>query len=70
MVTPKNPLEQALDASEKISNFYLGPRVIVLHRNNISCMHISWQRTDSIMGHLFESERGPLVYCMVIKNFD
>ena len=66
----QKPTGTSVDASEKISNFYVCPRVIVLHRNNFSCMHISWQSTDSIMGHLYESERGPLVNCMVIKNLD
>ena len=41
----------------------------MLHRSNISGMHISLQSTDSIMGHLFEKERGPLVYRLVVKSF-
>ena len=69
MVAPKNTSEQWWEASEQISNFYVGPRVIVSHRNYISGMHISSQSTDSIMGHLFEKERGPLVYRLVIKSF-
>ena len=39
------------------------------HRKYISGMHISSQSTDSIMGHLFEKERGPLVYRLVMKSF-
>ena len=69
MVAPKNTSEHWLEASERFSNFHVGPRVIVSHRNYISGMHISSQSTDSIMGHLFEKERGPLVYLLVIKSF-
>ena len=42
---------------------------MVSHRNNISGMHIFCQSTDSLVGHLFENERGPLVYRMDIKSF-
>ena len=69
MVAPKNTSEHVYVGSERISKFYVGQRVMVSHRNNTSGMHISCQSTDTIMGHLFENERGPLVYRLVIKSF-